>query len=223
MAECGANIFTPQCTSPGVDHRRSWILAILGPAVTYVLIAVSIVLSPWFSWGSNALSDLGHSATSEAAPYYNLGLLIGGFLLIGYSLLNLRLRRTFTAASLTLSALALQSVAVFDEIYGALHGLVSVAFFLLLWVTMIVYAAESRTPLTVAPIVGYMLVWVLYWAKLYGGGVAVPEAASAAFATAWLIYVVAKENLSLRYGPQSANRREEREGKWRRGVEPGKR
>ncbi len=175
----------------------SWILAILGPAVAYVLIAVSIVLSPWFSWGSDALSDLGHSTKSAAAPYYNAGLFIGGFFLIGYAILNLRLRRPFTAVALTLSALALQSVGVYDEIYGPLHGFVSVAFFLLLWVTMIIYAGEARNLLTAVPIVGYMLVWVLYWAGLYLGGVALPEAASSAFATAWLVYVVARESLGL--------------------------
>lgn len=141
-----------------MNSERSWILAILGPALVYTFIAVSIALSPWFSWDSDALSDLGHSTRSGAAPYYNFGLFIGGFFLVAYGLLNLRLRRPFTASGPILSALALQSVGVFDEVYGSLHGFVSVAFFLLLWGTMIVYTAEARSPITVGPVVGYLLV-----------------------------------------------------------------
>ncbi len=182
---------------------RTWILAILGPAVAYAFIGYSISLSPWFSWGSNALSDLGHSTASAAAPYYNFGLFFGGFLLLAYGLLNLRFRRLFTAVALILAALALQSVSVFDEVYGTLHGVVSVTFFLLLWAAMIVYAVEARSLLTVAPVAAYMLVWILYWIGVYGGGVAVPETASAGSATAWLVYLVAVENLGL-WGKEAA-------------------
>jgi len=45
---------------------------IVGPIVSYVLIAVSILLSPWFSWQRNALSDLGHSTKSNVSPIFNL-------------------------------------------------------------------------------------------------------------------------------------------------------
>ncbi len=189
---------------------RSWTLAILGPAVAYALIAYSISLSPWFSWASDALSDLGHSTASAAAPYYNFGLFMGGFLLLAYGLLNLRLRRPFTALGLVLAALTLQSVGMFDEIYGALHGFVSVAFFALLWATMILYAVEARSLATVAPVVAYMLVWALYWMGIYGGGVAIPETASSAVTTGWLVYVVAVENLGLlSREPAASGRRSE--------------
>lgn len=189
--------FTPPWVYRGVNSERWWILAILGPALAYAFLAASIALSPWFSWESDALSDLGHSTRSGAAPYFNFGLLIGGFFLVAYGVLDLRRRQLFTAAGLIASALALQSVGVFDEVYGSLHGFVSVAFFLLLWVTMIVYAAEARSLLTIAPIVAYMLVWVLYWADVYRGGIAIPEAASLTVATVWLIYLVTRESLGL--------------------------
>ena len=41
---------------------------------------------PWFNWGSNALSDLGHSVNSDVSYIFNLGLLLGGFFLIVYSI-----------------------------------------------------------------------------------------------------------------------------------------
>lgn len=177
--------------------ERYWVLAPLGPLTAYVFIAVSILLSPWFSWESDALSDLGHATASGAAAYYNFGLFVGGFFLLAYGLLDLRTRRPFTAISLILAALALQSVGVYDEIYGSIHGYASIAFFLLLWVTMGVYALEGRSLITAFPFIAYALVWILYWTDIYGGGVAIPEAISSATTTVWLIYLVGREDLSL--------------------------
>ena len=60
------------------------LFGVVGPLVAYISIGVSIVLSPWFNWESNALSDLGHAIRSEVAPIFDFGLLLAGFLLMVY-------------------------------------------------------------------------------------------------------------------------------------------
>lgn len=173
-----------------------WVLGPLGPTVAFAFIAVSILQSPWFAWETNALSDLGHATDSAAAPLFNAGLFLGGFLAAAYALLDLRAKRPWTAGVLLLAGLALQSIAVFDEVYGPLHFVVSVAFFLLFWVAIGVYAAEARSLLSVVLFVAFMLAWALFWTDVYGGGIAIPEALSSAAGVAWLLYVVEREDVA---------------------------
>ena len=65
-----------------MNERKYALFGVVGPLVAYFFIVVSIGLSPWFSWSSNALSDLGHSVDSDVASLYNFGLLLAGFLMM---------------------------------------------------------------------------------------------------------------------------------------------
>jgi hypothetical membrane protein len=65
-----------------MNERKYALFGVVGPLVAYLFIGVSIVLSPWFSWWSNALSDLGHSVDSDVALLYNFGLLLAGFFMM---------------------------------------------------------------------------------------------------------------------------------------------
>ena len=62
--------------------RFCLVLGILAFMIPLLSITLSIILSPWFSFFKNALSDLGHSTQSNVAPLFNLGLCSGGILLI---------------------------------------------------------------------------------------------------------------------------------------------
>jgi hypothetical membrane protein len=60
-------------------------LAIAAVVVAYVLIATAVLMSPWFNWYNNALSDLGNSAAqrnivSGADWVFNTGLIMAGAL-----------------------------------------------------------------------------------------------------------------------------------------------
>ena len=68
-----------------MEERVYALFGVFGPLLVYVSIAVSLIISPWFSWETNALSDLGNAITSDAAAIFNLGLLLSGFLLMIYS------------------------------------------------------------------------------------------------------------------------------------------
>jgi hypothetical membrane protein len=133
------------------------------------------MFSPWFSWQSNALSDLGHSLKSEVAPIFNLGLLLTGFLIILYAATVFKKHAKYTSICLVASATILQLVATFDEAYGFIHGVVSVLFFVSIWVTSVVNAIEKKSPLALMAFMVGFGSWVLYGMRVYSAGIAVPE------------------------------------------------
>lgn len=151
------------------------LLGFIAPFVAYLSILVSILFSPWFSWQRNALSDLGHSVKSPVAPIFNLGLLLTGFLIIIYAVTVFREYAKYTSIPLTASALILQLVAVFDEVYGSLHGAAAVLFFVSIWVTSVVNAVEKKSILALAAFIVGLGSFILYWMRVYSAGIAVPE------------------------------------------------
>jgi len=148
---------------------------IVGLLAVYLSIGVSIILSPWFSWQRNALSDLGHAVKSEVAPIFNLGLLLGGFFIIVYVLTALRKDAKYTSSCLVVSAFLLQLVATFDQSYGFIHGAVSVLFFVSIWIAALVNALEKKSVQALIAFIISFGIWVLYGLNVYRAGIAVPE------------------------------------------------
>ena len=174
-------------------NERYWSLfGVAGPLVAYVFIGVSIASAPWFSWWNNALSDLGYALRSESAPYFNFGLLLTGLLIVVYTVTVFWKYAKYTSLFLFATAFALQLVAVFDEVYGQLHGTVSVIFFVFLIMSCLVYAVEKRSILAALSFIIGLSSWILYWGKIYQAGVAVPEIISATAAMSWVILSAVK-------------------------------
>ncbi len=168
-------------------RERNYALSgILGPSIAIFCIATAIILSPWFSWGKNALSDLGHSAR-DVAPLFNFGLLLCGFLIIFYSITSFRSHAKYTTYFLVFTGLALQMIATFNEVYKPLHFQVSVLFFVALGVASISYAIEKRSVLAFAAFVIGFASWVLYGLEIYRAGIAVPETISSMAAVTWVM------------------------------------
>jgi hypothetical membrane protein len=163
------------------------LFGVIGPLLAYVSIGVSIALSPWFSWERDALSDLGHAVKSGVAPIFNFGLLITGFFLTIYAVKAMNKYARWTGYTLVISAFLLQLIAVFDEVYGLLHWLVSVLFFVSLGVTSLVYAVESKSYSASAAFTVGLISWVFYWTETYSSGIAVPETISSVAALLWII------------------------------------
>jgi len=179
-----------------VNGKKFALFGVLGPLVGFIFICASIMFSPWFSWQSNALSDLGHSVNSNVAPLFNFGLFLAGFLVIVYSIGSLRNYARYSSYCLLISALMLQLVAVFDEVYGLLHFAVSVLFVASLGASSIVYAVEKRSILASATFIIGLSSWGLFWTGIYSGGVAVPETISSAAITLWIISSALKIHLT---------------------------
>jgi len=168
------------------NERIYALLGVIGPLIAFVSIGVSITLSPWFSWERNALSDLGHVVKSGVAPIFNFGLLLTGFFLVIYAAKVLKEYARWTGYSLVISAFSLQLVAVFNEVYGSLHFVVSIILFLSLGITSLLYAAERKSYSAVAAFTIGFISWIFYWTGIYNIGVAVPETISSAAALFWI-------------------------------------
>ena len=176
-----------------MSERNYALFGLLAPLIAIIFIAASIVLSPWFSWGSNALSDLGRSADiemmpkSDVAPLFNFGLLLSGFFLIFYSITSFRNHAKYTSYVLVIVGLTLQLVATFDEVYGSLHFQVSVLFFAALGFASISYVIEKRSVLAFASLIIGFGSWILYGMEIYSVGIAVPETISSMATVTWVM------------------------------------
>jgi len=170
-----------------LSERNYTLFGLLGPLTAIFFVVISIILSPWFSWWSNALSDLGHSVNSEVAPLFNFGLLLSGFFMIIYSITTFRNHAKYTSYFLVIVGLSLQLVATFDEVYGSLHFLVSVLFFAALGFASIIYAVEKRSVVAFAALIIGFGSWVLYGVGIYSAGIAVPETTSSMATFAWIM------------------------------------
>jgi len=170
-----------------MNERIYALFGVIGPLLAFVSIGVSIALSPWFSWERDALSDLGHAVESGVAPIFNFGLLLTGFFLTIYAVKVLNKHARWTGYSLVISAFALQLMAVFDEVYGLLHLVVSMLFFVSLGITSLLYAVERKSYSAVGAFAIGVISWIFYWAEFYSVGVAVPETISSAAVLFWII------------------------------------
>ncbi len=176
----------------GLGNLYIRVLGFLGVAVPLAGVLYSVVTSPWFNLLSNALSDLGHALRSEFAVVFNLSLATGGILIVTYSVLSilsvdrfLGLLAFFTGYSLTL-------IAVFDEVYGYVHLVVSVIFFILILVASTYYAARYRVYYIIPLVAVSVISWVLHYGYGIPEGVAIPELVSIVTALSWYLHAVLK-------------------------------
>jgi len=174
-----------------MEERVYALFGVFGPLLVYASIALSFVLSPWFSWESNALSDLGHAGTSDAAPIFNLGLLLAGFLMMVYALTVFQKHAKYSSFCLLVSTFLVQLLAVLNEVYGSLHYVVAVPHFVMLSVTSIVYTVEKRSAVAFIMFVIVMFSWLLYALNIFNIGIAVPETVSK-LVLAWIMYSAIK-------------------------------
>ena len=161
-----------------MDERVYALFGVFGPILLYVSIGLSLVLSPWFSWESNALSDLGHAVNSSVASIFNLGLLLAGFLLMIYAATAFKKHAKYSSVCLLASTFLVQLLATFNEVYGFLHYAVAVPHFVMLSVTSIVYTVEKRSAVAFVTFIIVLGSWALYGLNILNIGIAVPETIS---------------------------------------------
>ena len=151
------------------------ILGFLAFIIPLTFIAIAIIKAPWFSILNNALSDLGHARKSNVAPLFNLGLSLGGFLIGSVSTYFISKISKVLSIVLSFTGYSLILVAVFDEIYGYLHFIVSVSFFMSLAASLIAYAIVKRTILPIPLLIIGILAWIIHYSYNIPRGVAIPE------------------------------------------------
>lgn len=169
-----------------MEEKTYALFGIFGPVVVYFSIGASLVLSPWFGWQGNALSDLGHSIKSDVAPLFNFGLLLAGFFLIVYASTVFKKHAKYSSVCLLVSAFLIQLLATFNMVYGSLHYAVAVPHFVMLSVTSIVYAIERRSTIAFTTFLIVLVSWILYALGVLDIGIAIPEAISK-IVIAWIM------------------------------------
>lgn len=176
-----------------IKLRAAGLCGVLTPIVVHTSILFAIYYSPWFSWTENALSDLRVQGT--AAILFNSSLVVGGVLTIIFAiglreiLLNKTLGRIGTLI-LILDAAILCAIGLFPETAGDIHLYVSVAFFVLLPISLfLIGVAMMQEPserklglFTVMAGIVTATVWALPWRA-----VAIPEIIAVLAASVWSI------------------------------------
>ena len=175
----------------------------LTPIIAFALIFSAIASYPEFSWTDNALSDLG-IVEGATATLFNSGLLISGALCLVFATgLFVSLKEATVgkigAFMFVLASVALFAIGVFPENIRPLHYIVSVMFFVLLPISMLVITGAFWLMHQVRMAVFTLLVavtasapWVLYFAVQYVPGVAIPEAVSAFAGSVWAVVLSGK-------------------------------
>ena len=113
--------------------RIAGFCGIIGSALITILVLFATLLSPWFSWEQNALSDLG---VGEVALIFNVAVFFGGLLNLIFSIgvkeyLEKTKKSFFGVAFLMIASISLTLVGIFTIDFPIIHALVALSFFLL--------------------------------------------------------------------------------------------
>ncbi len=120
------------------NHLFSWI-ALIWPWITIFLIILNILISPWFSWYKNALSDLG---VHQYGFIFNSAIftegIINGLYFFFYGK-NSRQRYLIVIGSFSLSL-----VGVFNENFHLLHLIFALIYFILMPIYIILNSGYTE-------------------------------------------------------------------------------
>lgn len=159
------------------DWRRagSW-CGLAGSSIFLAAWAAAIATTPGYIFGGQWVSDLGVGA---GAPFFNAGVIMAGLLSIPFAVtlaIVLRPSRLGIAGSmfLTLAGVFLVGIGVFTENAGETHWVVSISFFSLALISMILLSYPLFLSATMGPWTGqFTAVIVLIgvgFVALYGMG-----------------------------------------------------
>jgi hypothetical membrane protein len=148
-------------------------LFLLSYSIPLIMIAIAILISPWFNIFDNALSDLGHYKRGLSAILFNLGLSSGGLLISIVSLTYLR--GILEKFILALMGYLLILIAVFNESYGIVHYIVALLFFILIIIYLLVSGLKRKSIMRITCGLSILIIWITYFMLRYFKGLAIPE------------------------------------------------
>ena len=172
---------------------------IIAPIIAFTCILLAIASYSQFSWTNNALSDLG-IISGLTGPLFNLGLLASGLLAFSFAIFGLfnylgkiwvgKIGSSFFAAA----TLSLICIGIFNENFSPTHYLVSVAFFVLVPISLFIVTSvfwlnhhRGMAIFTFLIAIAVVLPWLLLFTFNYVPNVAIPEFLSGLAVSAWTI------------------------------------
>ncbi len=183
--------------------KTAAIFGIAAPVFAFVCILFAVASWRPFSWANNALSDLGVQP-GITAIVFNVGLVLSGLLFLVFTLGLFTLMRKQVLGKVgvfifSLSCIALIGIGIFNENFHPTHYQVSVAFFVLFPISLLVLSAvfwrlrqKGFGAFTLAVALIAAAVWVLEFTVHYVPNVAIPEFISGLAGAVWM------ETLSFR-------------------------
>jgi hypothetical membrane protein len=123
---------------------------ITGSVLTLVMVLVATIISPWFRWDTNALSEMG---VGEASLLFNSAMIIGGILDFIFALgIREYLGREglvkYGTFLIMLDSVSLALVGVFTVSYPIFHGIVALGTFVLTPTGFILIGLNSKQSVT---------------------------------------------------------------------------
>ena len=184
-------------TSPSSSFRFQRLAGACGiatPVISLTLTFAAVIVTPWFSWQQNALSDMGVSATPNP---FNFGLVLGGLFNLVFTIGILRqmdrsrLARLGSLA-LLLGAIALPLIGLVTEDKRPWHWNIAASYFfftplayLLIGTWSFRRGQKTAGSLSVAAGVATLLVIFLRDALTHQADIAVPEILAALIMGCW--------------------------------------
>ncbi len=130
----------------GENSTYRWLMffGIIGPIVAISFVIIDTLISPWYTWSKNALSDLGVHTDSFL---FNGGLLFEAAtnVLFVIGLKKLKLASTPVSVLLIVSGLALGLVGIFNEHHEPFHLIFALIYFILFPIGIIIFSLSKRT------------------------------------------------------------------------------
>jgi hypothetical membrane protein len=177
---------------------------IIGPFYAFLSIMIAILVSPWFSWTGNALSDLGNLSRYPSSPVsslvFNTGLILAGVITV-FSVLGLLIKvktnigALISGVVLLVGTIALICIGLFPENFPPWHFIFSVMLFVSIALAMlffggffIYYKLTRRLGLfSLASGLIAASPWIPYMFFNWNIGAAIPEIISAVTVYVWVI------------------------------------
>ncbi len=177
---------------------------IIGPFYAFLSIMIAIIVSPWFSWTGNALSDLGNLSRYPSSPVsslvFNSGLILAGIITI-FSVLGLLMKvktnigALISGVVLLVGTIALICIGLFPENFPPWHFIfsvmlfVSIALAMLLFGGVFTYYKQTKRLGLFSLATGLIAAspWIPYMFLNWNIGAAIPEIISAVAVYAWII------------------------------------
>jgi hypothetical membrane protein len=173
--------------------RIAGLCGVIAPVISLSFIALAIAYTPQFNWFTWALSDLG---VNEAALIFNSGLIVGGILTTIFAIGLMQILRKqvlgfLGALTLILSTVSLCAIGVFPESAGRIHLYVSISFFALLAISLLIIGValvreSSQRYLGLYSILTVVVAVIAAWVIPHEGA-AIPEIIGVLAASVWNI------------------------------------
>ena len=179
--------------------RWSGLSGIFGSILSLVMVFAATIISPWFRWDTNALSEMG---VGEVSILFNSAMIIDGFFNFLFALgIREYLRKESLAKYGTfliiLGSVSLTLVGIFTISYPILHGIFALGTFVLPPTGFILIGFSSEQPpikklsitTGIAALIVILVLPVILLALPFNVGFAVPEIIWSLIVATWIISV----------------------------------